>query len=185
MKKACIALASVLALGVVTACGGDSSDTSGPSEEERVAKNIGTHFATQSEGAMKQQDAQCFADEFVDQAGVPALEKAGLIDSQGEVRDQASPEFDEELAAKYADSYLGCVDFAAVAAASFAKRDKQLDRALLTACLEKALPDELMKKVIVATQSGKAAGNADVSKANTELSACQKAAAKGKKKTAR
>lgn len=183
MKQALLAVLVALVLGATAACGGSGGGGDKlTKQEQKVADNIATHFSKTSAGALKKKDAQCFGDKFVASAGVKALQKANLVDKDGKVvtTSGSSPKFDKALSDKYAEAYLACVDFAAAAAKSYAASDPSVDEAKLATCLEKALPDSLMKKVIVASQSGDVNQNSDVTAANKKLLACQKSSTKKK-----
>ena len=70
-----------------------------------------------------------------------------------QVQRTGSPTFDADTSGKFADALLGCVDYQKRLADDTAKSTPGLDAAKFEACLEKKLPDSLVKKMLVAQQT--------------------------------
>jgi hypothetical protein len=174
MKKALSALAAVLLL-VTAACGSDGSQLS--DKERKVAGNIARELSGSDAGKLDKKAATCFADEFVDRAGVPALRKAGLIDKDGAVQQQGTT-FDKGLAGKYADAYLACVDFGEQVAQAYAAQDPSLDEKAFAACLDDKLPKDTVRQVIVDNQTGKSGTSKEVTDAQEQVTGCQQKTSK-------
>src|SRR5215208_5030790 len=128
-KASSAALAAVL-LVAVTGCGSDNSDdkdkVSLTKAEKDVAANIGKAFRDQSSGALTKTESTCFAESFVDKVGLKKLESSKLIDADGELN-QSSASFDTDISGKFADAFLGCVDYTKRQAEEIAKTDKKID----------------------------------------------------------
>jgi hypothetical protein len=179
MKKAASALAALLFLLFLAGCGGENGNAEEDLSkgEQKIADNIAKEL-TRSEdggGSLAKKDAECFADKFVGSAGKAELEKAKLIDSEGNVQGQGA-KFDKGLSEKYADAYVGCVDFQKEVARSFAESNPAIDEQALADCLDDELSDSLVKKVIVDTRSPDTADSKDVKDANQKVADCQKSA---------
>lgn len=150
-KTALVSLVSVL-LVALTACGGSDDkkkEASGPSRSEVVAA-FAKEFSSTQTGALDKKEADCFASDFVEKAGVDRLRAAKIVNAKGEVS-QENAEFDEELATQYAEAFLGCVDFTAKQASVIAAADKKVDEKKLAECLDKALPDDFVTRFIVSS----------------------------------
>lgn len=175
LKNALAIVVAVLLLATAACGSGGGSDLS--KEEQKVADNIASELSSSSAANLPKKDATCFAEKFVDEAGVKALKDSKLIDDKGKVQTSGAT-FDKKLSEEYADAYLDCVDFSAQVAKTFAASDKNLDEDKLAACLDEELPDSLVRKVIVDTRSPKTANSKDVTEANEKVSQCQKQAQK-------
>ncbi|HEY0903938.1 MAG TPA: hypothetical protein VGE14_08625 [Marmoricola sp.] len=156
MKKTLLAVAGALLLVTLTACGSDSSDkkdgeVSLTKEEKTVAGNVAKAFSEGSTGQLTKKESTCFAETFVDDAGLEDLKAAKLVDEDGQLN-QTGATFDEDLSGKFADAFLGCVDYHERQAADLAEADPKIDEEQLQACLEKEMPNSYVRKLIVASQ---------------------------------
>lgn len=154
MKKSALTGLVAVLLVALTACGGSDDkkkkdDDAGPTAAE-VVTNFADSFAADAAGALDEEEAQCFASTFVDEAGVDRLLSAKLVDKKGEIT-QEKAVFDEKLASGFADAFLGCVDFAQKQAEVIAAADKKIDEKKLAACIAEALPDDLVSRFIVSS----------------------------------
>jgi hypothetical protein len=183
MKKAALAALGALLLIALTACGSGSGSSKDhkvtlSKDEKAAAANISKAFTAQTTGALSTKEGDCFAEHFVDSAGLTKLKASKLLTDTGEVNASSSPTFDADLAGKFADSFLGCVDYAKRQAQDIAKSDTTVDADKLESCLRKEMPNSYIKKLIVAsqTQSGEATKLGEDS--NTKLTDCKLQAAK-------
>ncbi|MGO4257177.1 hypothetical protein [Marmoricola sp. RAF53] len=173
MKKAVLAALAVVLTLSVAACGSDSKETPKlGAEEKKVAANISKTFSNESSGALTAKEADCFADGFVEKVGVKKLKAAKLINEKGELN-QTGAKFDDEISGKFADAFLGCVDYQKRQAEEIAKADKKVDAVKLQACLEKEMPESYVKKLIVASQTQSADGAKLVEESTKKLSGCK------------
>lgn len=159
MKKAVLAALGVLLLIALTACGSDKSDekddkdaVSLSQEEKDTAASIAKAFTEESTGALTTTEATCFAEQFVDAAGLEKLKSSKLIDASGKLN-QTGATFDEKISGDFADAFLGCVDYHRRQAEEIAKADDTVDAKVLEACLEDKMPNAYVKKLIVASQT--------------------------------
>lgn len=157
MKKALSAALGALLMTALVACGSNSSDAKHPvslSKDEKVAAaSLEKAFTSSSTGALTTKEAGCVATDFVGSTGLAKLRSAKLLTADGKVDTAGTPSFDAETSGKFADALLGCVDYQKRLATETAKADPTVDQAKLAACLEKKLPDALVKKVLVASQT--------------------------------
>ncbi|MBO9522189.1 MAG: hypothetical protein J7518_11685 [Nocardioidaceae bacterium] len=180
MKKPVLAALSVLLLLALTACGGSSKDKPKlDKEEKKVAKNIAQTFAQQSSGALTPKESSCFAQSFVDKVGLPELKKKKLITEKGELN-QTGATFDKATSAKFADAFLGCVDYQKRQAEQIAKADKTVDAKKLEDCLREDLPTSFVKKLIVASQTQSSDSTKLVDESTKKVTACKTKATKKK-----
>ncbi len=178
MKKAVLAALSVGLMLSVAACGSDGKDTPKlAGEEKKVAANIAKTFSSESSGALTTTEADCFANGFVDKVGVEKLKKAKLITAKGELN-QSGAKFDDEISGKFADAFLGCVDYQKRQAEEIAKADAKVDEAKLQACLEKDMPESYVRKLIVASQTQSADSAKLVEESTKKLTTCKTQATK-------
>ncbi|MDQ6688052.1 MAG: hypothetical protein M3Z50_10685 [Actinomycetota bacterium] len=148
MKKVLLAFCAPLVLMLVaSACGGSSSPKLSP-DETKVSHNLVAYYQASSSGGVPKKAISCFADKFVQDAGVPALKKAKVVNADSSVNKQ-SVQLPPDLAGKFADAYLACVDYASSQAKAMAKQDPKIDEAKLATCIGKVLDKPTYKRVIV------------------------------------
>ena len=184
MKKAVLAALGVLLLIALTACGSDKSDdkddkksVSLTQEEKDTAASIAKAFTEESTGALTTTEANCFAEQFVDSAGLEKLKSAKLIDESGKLN-QTGATFDAEVSGDFADAFLGCVDYHRRQAEEIAKADKTVDAKALESCLEDKMPNSYVKKLIVASQTQSEDGAKLGEESNKFLTDCKTEATK-------
>lgn len=184
MKKAVLAALGVLLLIALTACGSDKSDdkdekkaVSLTQEEKDTAASIAKAFTEESTGALTTAEATCFAEQFVDSAGLEKLKSAKLIDEAGKLN-QTGATFDAEVSGDFADAFLGCVDYHRRQAEEIAKADKTVDAKALESCLEDKMPNSYVKKLIVASQTQSDDGAKLGEESNKFLTDCKTEATK-------
>jgi hypothetical protein len=171
MKKASTAALAVLLMVALTACGSDDKDgkdgkadkkVSLSADEKTAVANLEKAFTESTTGGLKTSEAKCVATDFVDEVGLEKLTSSKLLTETGEVNTTGSPTFDADTSGKFADALLGCVDYQKRLATEAAKTDTTVDAAKLEDCLKEKLPDSLVKKMLVASQTN-AADSAQVS----------------------
>jgi hypothetical protein len=157
MKKASLAALGILLLVALTACGSgksDKKDAPSLSKDEKVAvASLQKAFTSSTTGALTTTEAKCTATDFVDTVGLKKLESSKLITDKLEVNTAGSPNFDTDISGKFADALLGCVKYQKRLAAETAKTDTTIDPAKFEKCLDEKLPDSLVKKMLVASQT--------------------------------
>jgi hypothetical protein len=157
MTKAATAALGALLLVALTACGSGSSgksDKPALSKDEKTAvTSLEKAFTTSTTGALTSKEASCVATKFVDTVGLAKLKSTKLLTASNQVDTTSTPTFDADTSGKFADALLGCVDYQKRLAAETAKSDPGLDEAKFEACLQKNLPDSLVKKMLVAQQT--------------------------------
>jgi len=180
MKKALTAALGILLLVALTACGGsgksdnkDSHKASLSGEEKTAAANLEKAFTQSTTGGLSTTEAHCVATAFVDKVGLAKLKSAQLLTAKDEVNTTGSPKFDADTSGKFADSLLGCVDYQKRLATETAKTDPSIDATKFEACLKEKLPDSLVRKMLVASQTN-ASDSAEIGKQGTDaMKACQ------------
>lgn len=176
MKKALAAAVGAVLLISLTACGDGGSDKDAKPElgtsEKEVAKNIADSFSTGASGSLTADEATCFADQFVDEVGLEKLESSKLIDDKGKLNQQDA-KFDKELATDFAESFLGCVDYQKKQAEVIAGTDPKIDAAKLEACLAKAMPEDYVTKLIVASYTQTTESAALLQESTKKLETCK------------
>jgi hypothetical protein len=182
MKKAASAVLAVLLLVALTACGSgkaDSKDKVTLSAAEKTAvANLEKAFTESTTGALTTTEAKCVATDFVDKVGLAKLKSANLLNDKGEVNTASSPNFDTDTAGKFADALLGCVDYQKRLAEETAKTDKTIDVAKFEDCLKEKLPDSLVKKMLIASETN-ASDSAEIGQqGNKAMTDCKTAATK-------
>jgi hypothetical protein len=155
MKKASTAALGVLLLIAMTACGSSTSDHKVTlSKDEKVAAaSLEKAFTSSTTGALTTTEATCVATRFVSTVGLTKLKAAKLLDDKLQVDTTATPTFDASTSGKFADALLGCVDYQKRLAEETAKTDATIDAAKFQKCLEDKLPNSLVKKMVVASQT--------------------------------
>jgi hypothetical protein len=157
MKKAATAALGLLLLVAMTACGSsksDNNDKASLSKDEKAAvSNLEKAFTTSTTGALSTKEASCVATDFVSSVGLKKLKSAQVLTASGEVNTAGSPTFDADTSGKFADALLGCVNYQKRMADETVKTDTSIDAATFEACLDKKLPDSLVKKMLVASQT--------------------------------
>lgn len=158
MKKALVAALGILLLVALTACGSSKSDDKGDkvslSKDEKTAvANLEKVFTSSTTGALTAKEANCVATDFVDKVGLKKLKSTKLLTETNEVNTTGSPQLDADTAGKFADALLGCVNYQQRLAEETAKTDKTIDEKKFASCLEDKLPDSLVKKMLVASQT--------------------------------
>lgn len=180
MKKAVVAALGALLLLALTACG--SSGKAKPqlsTEEQKAADNISKTFESQSNGSLTKTEASCFATNFVDKVGLDKLKAAKLITADDQMN-QTGETFTAEISGKFADAFLGCVDYTKRQAEQIAKADSTIDQATLETCLKTAMPTDYVKKLIVASQTQASDSTTLTADAAKKLTDCKASATKKK-----
>jgi hypothetical protein len=182
MKKAVVAALGILLLLAVSACGSGTSDNKDKvslSKDEKVAvSNLEKAFTASTTGALTKKEAKCVATDFVDTVGLKKLKATKLITDTGEVNTSGSPTFDADTAGKFADALLGCVNYQQRLAEETAKTDKTVDEKKFASCLEDKLPDSLVKKMLVASQTNASDSATIGQQGNQAMTDCKTAAKK-------
>ena len=154
MKKASTAVLGALLLIAVTACGSSTSDSKPLSKDDKAAvASLEKAFTSSTTGALTTTEAKCVATKFVSTVGVKKLKAAKLLDKDNQVNTTTSPTFDASTSGKFADALLGCVDYQKRLAEETVKTDATIDQATFEKCLKDKLPDSLVKKMLVASQT--------------------------------
>jgi len=107
------------------------------------------------------------ATDFVDEVGLTKLKSSKLLTDAGEVNTTGSPTFDADTSGKFADALLGCMDYQKRLATETAKTDTTIDAAKFEDCLKEKMPDSLVKKMLVASQTN-ASDSAQISEQGTK-----------------
>jgi len=182
MKKASSAVLGILLLVALTACGSGKSDSKDKvtlsADEKTAVANLEKAFTESTTGALTTTEAKCVATDFVDTVGLAKLKSANLLNDKGEVNTASSPEFDTDTAGKFADALLGCVDYQKRLAVETAKTDKTIDAAKFEDCLRDKMPDSLVKKMLVASQTQSSDSAAIGEEGNKAMTDCKAAATK-------
>lgn len=154
MTKAATAALGALLLVALTACGSARSDKPALSKDEKTAAtSLEKAFTSSSSGALTSKEATCVSTRFVGTVGLKKLKAANLLTASNKVNTSSAPKFDADTSGKFADALLGCVDYQKRLADETAKTEPGLDKAKFEACLQKNLPDSLVKKMLVAQQT--------------------------------
>jgi len=157
MFKASSTALGVLLLVAVTACGSGSSDKNGTAplskDEKTAVTSLEKAFTSSTTGALTATEAKCTATKFVSSVGIAKLKSAKLLDDKLQINTAGSPTFDAATSGKFADALLGCVKYQARLAQETAKSDTTIDATKFQACLEKELPNSLVKQMLVAEQT--------------------------------
>src|SRR4051794_40510326 len=185
MKKASTAALGVLLMVALTACGSSKSDHSKgketvklSAEEKTAVTNLEKAFTQSTTGGLSTTEAKCVATAFVDKVGLTKLKSAKLLTDKDEVNTTGSPTFDTDTSGKFADALLGCVDYQKRLATETAKTDTTIDVTKFEACLKKSLPDSLVKKMLVASQTN-ASDSAQIGEQGTKaMTDCKNASKK-------
>ena len=180
MNKALTAALGLLLAVALTACGSGKSDkhVSLSKDEKTAVKSLEKAFTQSATGALTTKEAKCVATDFVDSVGLKKLKSAKLLTDSYEVNTSTSPDFDAGTAGKFADSLLGCVDYQKRLATETAKTDKTIDAAKFEDCLKDKLPDSLVKKMLVASQT-QASDSAEIgAEGNKAMTDCKASATK-------
>jgi hypothetical protein len=182
MKKAVLAALAVLVLAVLTGCGSGKADNKDKvtltKDEKTAVASLKKAFTESTTGALSTSDASCVATKFVDTVGLTKLKATKLITATNEVNTTSSPQFDADTAGKFADALLGCVDYQKRLAEETAKTDKTIDAAKFASCLEDKMPDSLVKKMLVASQTHASDSAQLGEQGNKAMTDCQTAAKK-------
>jgi hypothetical protein len=182
MKKALAAALGILLLLAMTACGsGTSQDKHKASlskDEKTTVASLEKAFTASTTGALTTKEATCVATDFVDTVGLKKLKTSKLITASGEVNTAGSPSFDADTAGKFADALLGCVNYQQRLAEETAKTDKTIDQKKFASCLEDKLPDSLVKKMLVASQTNASDSATIGQQGNQAMTDCKTAAKK-------
>lgn len=181
MKKALPAALAVLLLVALTACGSgksDKKDITLSADEKTAVASLEKAFTESTTGAMTTTEARCVATDFVDKVGLTKLKSAKLLTDKNEVNTTGSPQFDASTSGKFADALLGCLDYQKKLATETAKTDKTIDAAKFEACLREKLPDSLVKKMLVASQTNSSDSAAVGAEGNKAMTDCKDAAKK-------
>jgi len=175
MKKASTAVLAALLLVALTACGSDKSDdkdskadkVSLSAEEKKAVTSLEKAFTESATGGLTKTEANCVATDFVDEVGLTKLKSSKLLTDAGEVNTTGSPTFDADTSGKFADALLGCMDYQKRLATETAKTDTTIDAAKFEDCLKEKMPDSLVKKMLVASQTN-ASDSAQISEQGTK-----------------
>jgi hypothetical protein len=182
MKKAVLAALTGLLMVALTACGSNKSDSKDKvtlSKDEKTAvTNLQKALTESTTGGLTAKEGTCVATDFVDTVGLAKLQDTKLLNADGEVNTTSTPKFDAETAGKFADALLGCVNYQERVADEAAKTDKTIDAAKMADCLEDKLPDSLVKKMLVASQTSSADSAEITEQGNKAMTDCKDAATK-------
>ena len=182
MKKALAAALGILLLVALTACGSDKSDkddkVSLSKDEKAAVANLEKAFTQSTTGALTSKEANCVATRFVDTVGLAKLKTVKLLTDTNEINKSGTPEFDTDTAGKFADALLGCMDYRKRLAEETAKTDKTIDAAKFESCLDEKLPDSLVKKMLVASETNSSDAAKVGEQANKAMTDCKTEAAK-------
>lgn len=179
MKKAVLAAVGVILLSA-TGCGGAATKDAKDAEEapkltaaeKKVAANISKSFSTSAAGAMSTKEADCFATDFVGAVGLKELTSAKLITEAGELNPSGA-QFNTDISGKFADAFLGCVQYQKRQAAEIAQADAKIDAKKLEACLDREMPESYVKKLIIASQTQPTDSAKLVEESTKKLTACK------------
>ncbi len=141
----CIALA--LALTTSSGCGEQRLSR----DDQKVADSLAAYAISQSDGVWNKKEAQCMAEVFVESAGVDALKEAGLVSESGRAV-AAKVTMTRPIATRFADSVLGCVDFADLTARQIANLRPDIDTASFAACVRKQVSAKEARSRLIAQQ---------------------------------
>jgi hypothetical protein len=185
MRRTATAALGVLLLVALTACGSSKSDhkdakaeVSLSADEKTAVTSLEKAFTESASGGLTTTEATCVATGFVDKAGLAKLKAAHLIDDKGQVNTTTSPTFDADTSGKFADALLGCVNYQKRLATETAKTDATIDAAKFEDCLDEKMPDSLVKKMLVASQTN-ASDSAQIGEQGTKaMSDCKDASKK-------
>lgn len=189
MLKASTAAVGLVLLVALTGCGSNNSDKEGKgdkgtdkvslsAEEKTAVSNLQKAFTESTTGGLSDTEAKCVATDFVDKVGLAKLKSAKLLTDKDEVNTTDSPTFDTATSGRFADALLGCVDYQKRLATETAKTDTTIDAAKFEECLNKKLPDSLVKKMLVASQTN-ASNSAQIGEQGTKaMSECKDSAKK-------
>jgi hypothetical protein len=182
MNKAVAAVLAVLVLVALTGCGSgkshDKDKVSLSKNEKTAVASLQKAFTQSTTGALTTTDAKCVATDFVDTVGLTKLRAADLLTDSYELNTTGTPKFDSDTAGKFADALLGCVDYQKRLATETAKTDPKVDAAKLDDCLDDKLPDSLVKKALVASQTGASDATAIGEQINKAMTDCKTTASK-------
>ncbi|HEX2895781.1 MAG TPA: hypothetical protein VHO29_17390 [Marmoricola sp.] len=157
MKKASTAALGALLLVAMTACGSGSSDHKDKvalSKDDKAAvASLEKAFTSSSTGALTTTEAKCVSTKFVSTVGVKKLKAVKVLNANNQVNTAGSPSFDADTSGKFADALLGCVDYQKRLATETAKTDTTIDATKFETCLKDKLPDSLVKKMLIASQT--------------------------------
>jgi hypothetical protein len=182
MKKAFTAALGILFVVALTACGSGKSgnkDKITLSKDEKTAvASLEKAFTSSTTGAMTTTEARCVATHFVDSTGLTKLKSAKLLTDTNEVNTAGSPVFDTATSGKFADALLGCLDYQKKLATETAKTDTTIDADKFESCLRDKLPDSLVKKLLVASQTNSSDSAEVGAEGNKAMTDCKAAAKK-------
>jgi hypothetical protein len=182
MNKASSAALGALLLVALTACGSGTSDkkdkVSLSKDEKAAVSSLEKAFTESTTGALTTKEARCVATDFVDTVGIAKLKSSKLLTETGEVNTAGSPTFDKDTAGKFADALLGCVEYQKRLAEETVKADDTIDAAKFEDCLDEKLPDSLVKKMLVASQTSSSDAAEVGEQGNKAMTDCKAAAKK-------
>lgn len=150
-------LAAVLASAVaVSGCGGNQDQADAEAEKAKTAISA---YLVEERGAagmeLKKQEADCISDGMVEGVGVDQLKKYGLLKQDGTVNKKAeSPDLSQQDAEVVVDSMFECTDVMATMKKQMAQVTQNADPKTRK-CVEDALGESVVRKVLVASFSGK------------------------------
>lgn len=145
-------LSTVLAsLLVLSGCGGG--------EEDEAKTAISDYLMEQQDDAqmitLKEGEADCIAGDMVDGIGVDKLKEYGFLNEDGSVNKDSkqTPEMSKEDSEVMVDAMFGCTDVMDTMrnelATAMGSATPEMQK-----CFEKALSEEMVRSVLVATFSG-------------------------------
>ena len=139
---------AALLIASLAGCGSSDKPRELTASEKKVATNISTYFATQSQGSMTKTQTDCLGKKLVTKAGVKKLKSSKIVGAGNKV-DLRAATFDKSLADKFADSYLGCYDYVAAQAKAVSTGRPNVDEKNLESCMRKNIPDSVTHQLIV------------------------------------
>ncbi|MCW2785087.1 MAG: hypothetical protein JWP74_1604 [Marmoricola sp.] len=145
--------------------------------EKGFLKNVTAAFTASSQGVLAASDVTCFAKKFVETVGVKDLLAAQIVTDAGTFN-QTGATLTASTSGKYADAFLGCVDYQKVQAEAVAKSNPLVDPVKLAACLSTSMPTSYVRQLIVANQTQSSEAATLNSDSNAKATACTKAATK-------
>lgn len=167
---------SVLVLvGVAAGCDDDQAEGPRP-DPQAIRSGLAALYAGDHATAADRRDGGCFAEQLVVRATPQELRDAGVLDDTWAVVTEL-PVLPEDLAGKWVDAQLACVDFVAESARAQAQVSHgTIDEEAYAACLRDLVPADRLRAALVETLTG-AWDGADVTRLSEAQQTCADRAA--------